>query len=250
MNKSIIICLLAIVPSICLAQYDGKGENEISRFKPGAMWFYTGLRPAKEGKARKYDRLVFDVTYNDWIGDRDLFKNHWASIGLNTNWMFDIPITRGNTVSLGLGVSHQWVNIRHDNHLVRVQTSQSTLFQDKSTLDSFKKSKYGSHSFSVPVELRFRKEGWKHFKVHLGGKIGYTVKTYSKYKGNLLSEDFTYENKTTGFYDVADLIYSAHVRIGLRNWALFGSYNLNKLFTNSVSTDLKLVQLGVSISIF
>ena len=100
------------------AQYDGKGADEISRYRPGVFWFFTGMRPAKPTTLNKYDRLIMDVTYNDWIGDRDLFKNHWASFGLNTNFIFDIPLSKGNKVSLGIGVAHQYKSIRHNHHLM------------------------------------------------------------------------------------------------------------------------------------
>ena len=119
MFKHLIFIVILFSSYSVLAQYDGKGENEASRFRPGVMAFFTGLRPAKPGKPNKYDRLIFDLTYNDWIGDIDIFTNHWASIGLNTNFIFDIPLSAGNTVSLGLGVSHQYVYIRHNNHLIK-----------------------------------------------------------------------------------------------------------------------------------
>ena len=250
MIKLVVIGVTFMIPFFGLSQYDGKGEDEASRFRPGSMWFFTGLRPAKESKARKYDRLIFDLTYNDWIGDRDLFQNHWASIGFNTNLMFDIPLTKGNTVSFGIGVSHQWVNIRHDNHLRRTISDESTNYEMKDPLDSFDKSKYGSHSFGVPIELRFRNESWRHFKFHMGGRIGYKVQAYSKYSGINLQGSDKYENKTMGYYDDTPLVYSAHIRLGLRNWGIFGSYSFNKMFSKTESTQLNLLQFGLSISLF
>ena len=74
MNKVKLILPFFIAPLIEVGQYDGVGGNEISRFRPGTMWFMTGFRPAIPEKVRKYDRLVFDITYNDWLGDRDPFK--------------------------------------------------------------------------------------------------------------------------------------------------------------------------------
>ncbi|MBL4862786.1 MAG: hypothetical protein JKY09_07205 [Crocinitomicaceae bacterium] len=250
MNKTTLSIIFALCSHVGFSQYDGKGEDEISRFRAGFMWYATGLRPAKSEKVRKYDRLIFDVTYNDWIGDRDLFKNHWASIGLNTNFMFDIPLTKGNKVAFGIGAVHQWVNIRHDGNLNRDLATSSTTFTEKSAGDVFNKSSYGSHTFGVPIELRFRNESWKHFKIHLGGKVGYKTRTYSKEVGVGTSDNFKYTNKTLDFYDPSRLEYSAHVRIGLRNWALYASYGINTIFTNENSTQLNRVQFGLSISLF
>lgn len=218
-----------------------------SDFRPGSMWYFTGFRPAAPEKVRKYDRLVFDITYNDWMGDRELFKNHWASIGLNTNWMFDIPLAKQNVVGLGIGITHQWVNIRHDNLLFRNDTNQSTEFHEKTVLDEFNSSNYGSHSLMMPLELRFRSKGYKHFKFHMGGKIGYLFGGYSKYKVN---DEFKSETKTKGFHDDPMLVYSVHARIGIRNWALFGSYQINRMFTSELSVQLNLIQFGLSISLY
>ena len=103
-------------------------------------------------------------------------------------------------------------------------------------------------SFSIPIELRSRNETWKHFKVHIGGKIGYQEQFASKYVSKI--DDHKRVVRDNGFYDANKLIYSAHVRIGMRNWALFASYNFNKLFSNKNSTQLNAVQMGLSISLF
>lgn len=231
------------------AQYDGEGENEISRFRPGAAWFYTGLRPGKPEKDRKYDRLIFDITYNDWIGDRDPFKNPPLSLGLNTNLMFDVPLTKGNTVAFGWGVSHQLFTIRHDDKLVVDDFNNTTMLTPYATTGFFpKKRSLIGNSFSVPLEIRFRKKGWKHFKIHVGAKIGYQVQLKEKTVGTINGHKEVY--KRHGFPDSSKLLYSGHVRIGIRNWALFGSYNFNPIFLDKSSTQLNLLQLGLSVSLF
>lgn len=230
------------------SQYNSEGEGK-SRFRPGAFWFYSGVRPANTDKPRKYDRLIFDVTYNDWIGDKGPFENHWASIGLNTNLIFDIPMTKGeNVASFGIGVSHEYASIRHDQKFVFVDDPASTLLVDKDTTDSFFKSSLNSNSFSIPIEFRFRSKGWKHFKFILGGKIGYQVNMNSKYISRV--DGHRVVNKINGFPDEGKLLYSAHVRFGLRNWALYAAYYFNPMFTNSNSTKLNRIQMGISISLF
>ena len=96
---------------LCLTQFSVFGNittdsSLVSRFRPGAMWFYTGIRPADTGKVRKYDRLIFDVTHSTFNGDVQPFTNKGLSLGLNTSLLFDIPLTKGNTISIGTGISH------------------------------------------------------------------------------------------------------------------------------------------------
>ncbi len=232
-----------------LSQYDGSGADEISRFRAGSMWFFTGFRPAIPEKVRKYDRLIFDLSYNDWVGDLEPFKNKWNSIGLNTSLMFDIPISKGNTVSFGTGLSHSLFRVNTMNHSFAPDPTENfTVYSSSSNANNLKSSFLCGNTISIPLEFRFRTKGWKHFKFHLGGKIGYQLNMYTRsvsegQNGRMILKDHN-------FADVQRLIYSAHFRIGIRNWALFGSYNLNSLFSNDNSPNLNLLQMGLSISLF
>lgn len=227
------------------AQYDSEGENK-SRFRPGLFWYFTGYHPAKVGKVRKYDRIIFDVTYNDWVGAKNPFQNHWASLGLNTNILFDIPLMEKNRLSLGVGVCYGFQTIRHNQSTLTFENDDYTKISD-TLVKSFQRNSLIGHQISIPIELRFRTNGWKHFKIHVGGKIGYQAGLYSKTHG---LEGESPKKFKTPFSDPNRLIYSIHARVGIRNWALFGSYNLNTIFKNSKSTSLNMFQLGISVSLF
>lgn len=247
----LIFTLTSIASFSSFSQYNEKGVKEVSRFRPGSMWFYSGLRPSKINKAHKYDRLIFDLTYNDWIGDEDLFENNICSIGFNSSFMFDIPLIKGNLVSLGIGLSYEYKNIRHDNQFVVNNIENTSIYQENQVeIESvkFKKSSLRGNSVCVPLELRFRNKSWKHFKFHLGGKVGFQINNLSKRVYEIDGYKEVY--KSYHFPDLNQLIYSIHVRVGLRNWALYFSYNLNPIFSNQYSTRLNLVQMGVSVSLF
>ena len=230
------------------AQYDGRGEDEISRFHPGIMWYLNGWRPAKPNRIRKYDRLIFDVTYNTWTGDLSPFKHPWQSLGLSTNLMFDIPLNDSNTISFGTGICHQFFTIQHNQSIIVDSTQTYTTYTETSTQKSFDKSFIAGNSILIPLELRFRKEDWKHVKFHIGGKIGYQFGLYNKsITRSDLGRLVLFEH---GFPDDSHLMYSAHLRFGLRNWAFYASYNFNKFFKNTQSTKLNLLQVGLSVSLF
>jgi len=246
MKNSILLIGCLLIASVATAQYDSKGETP-SMFRPGFMWFFTGVRPAKVERVRKYDRLIFDLTYNDWVGDQQPFNNHWASIGFNTNLMFDVPLTKGNTVALGIGVAHQLTRTRHDQLFTKSSNPESTNLVPKTT-QTFDKNILVGNAFSMPLELRFRKESWSHFKFHIGGKIGYQANMFSKtIFGSGGDRDVV---KDYGFSDLNQLIYGAHVRLGLRSWALYASYNFNPIFAESASSKLNQLQFGLSISLY
>lgn len=249
MTKGILTLIICFIGTFLYSQNDVKSETR-SNYRPGFMWFYNGIRPTKsKGEdVRKYDRLIIDITYNDWGGESGPFENHWASIGMNTNLMFDIPLNHRNTVSIGIGLAYQYVNIRHDNKLVIDDAKHTTIYTPKDKYDLFDKSIFSGNSFSMPLELRFRTKKWSHFKFHIGAKVGYQLNMLSKRV--LVQNGHTERNKRYGFPDENKLLYSAHIRIGLRNWALFGSYNFNTFFSNTNSTQLNLIQMGISVSLF
>lgn len=246
--KIVITCFFALIFVLSSqAQYDGKDPEIASRFRPGFMWYNTGWRPAKEGKPRKYDRLIADITYNDWVNDSALFLVKPGSIGCNVSGMWDIPLTQGNTVAISLGISYRYQRVSYDGYMQRDSINQATQWMlGKNPLQEYDKSIFGSHAFAVPVELRFRTKGWRHVKLHLGGFIGYRTSMYTK----VWSDDYERVTKDRKFYDNEPLFYGIHARLGIRNWAFFASYTLTEHFSAEKSTSIQPISFGISVSVF
>ena len=225
-----------------------QNDKNASRFRPGVMWYYNGIKPAKVGKARKYDRLMVDVCYNTWNGNLKPFKNTINSVGINTNVLFDIPLTTENTMSFGVGFSHSFFRI-HTATIFKSdwEKSATTLPSKKDSVSVTNKNFVSGHALSIPIEIRFRTKGWKHVKFHVGGKVGYQVNLYTKTVTDEPHGKYVYRNYLP---DVNHLMYAAYARIGIRNWSLFASYNLNSLFKNKQSTQLNLIQAGMTVSLF
>jgi hypothetical protein len=248
-NRALHIFILFLFTKLSvLAQYDSEGANEISRFKPGTLWYLDGWQPTKTDKIRKYDRLIFDVTYNTWNGDKKLFSNSWNSIGINSNLYFDIPLNANNTISVGTGIGHQFYRLQYNGLIKSDPSGTFTQMNDSLTTYTFDKRFFGGNNIYVPIELRFRSKGWKHFKFHIGGKIGYQLGLYNKTISKTAEGKDIFINR--GFPDITRLTYGAHLRIGYRNWSLYGAYHLNTIFKNANSPKLNLLQIGISISLF
>ena len=233
-----------------LFSQDSDNEPDIvSRFRPGVMWFYTGLKPATPEKVRKYDRLIFDIVYNDWQSkDVKPFKVAPSSIGFNTNLMFDIPLTKGNTVSFGTGLTYGFFHVRMNDFLTRNSIENSTKIIANIGQYGIEKSVFNMNTLSIPLELRFRGKNWKHAKLHIGGKF-----TYQFHASTILSSKYDgiiSQQKTIGFYDLNPINASAHIRFGIRNWSFFASYGFMPIFKSDLSTKLNPLQFGVSISVF
>jgi hypothetical protein len=250
MHRLILIVLIYFSGQYSFAQYNSE-PNLVSRFKPGLMFHYTGLRPAEVEKAQKYDRLVFDLTYNDWMGDIKAFKNRWSSIGLNTNFLFNIPLSKKGKVSLATGIRQSFFKTENlSNQFLADPTNNFTILSNSASTIGIKKRLLCGNAIGFPFELRFRTKGWKHAKLHIGGVVGYQCNIYSKtiYNGATQIEGGLYKNYD--FADINRLALSTHVRLGIRNWAIYGSYGIDSLFSNRSSADLRLFQLGISVSLF
>lgn len=236
-----IMVLFSSIPAGTWAQSD---SNLVSRYRPGIMWFYTGFRPAKTFFAPRYDRLVFDLLYNDWVTDKQkAFQSHISSIGFNTQLFFDIPLTPKNIVSIGIGLGYGHSRIRYDQLLSQVTQPKSTVLIPFPDSD-YEKSVFKTNKLFIPVELRFRTPGWQHFKFQIGGRIGYQFAAKSKvFKENSVI-------KTRNLYDLNPLLFSVHARVGIRNWAITASYNISPYFKNAKSTQINGLEIGLSVSLF
>jgi hypothetical protein len=226
------------------------GSTLISRYRPGFMWFYSGVHSAKWLNVAKYDRMIVDVVYNDW-GSKEFsfFKSNWKSIGFNIQSFYDTPVNEDNTIGIGWGIGYGHSRIQSNyilNQSINPNATFLTLNPDNSGIE---RSFYSTNQLFVPIELRFRTDGWQHLKFQLGGRIGFSFlpKKHLFFRN---AEGKLAENITDDFRDFNHLLLSAHARIGIRNWALTASYNLLPYFTSKSSTQVNGLQLGLSISLF
>lgn len=221
----------------------------ISRNRPGLFWFYSGLRSMNQLDIHKYDRLLVDLFYCDWnTKEVKAFQSRWNSIGFNVQTMFDIPLNKQNTVAAGIGLGYEHTRLQSNFVLNRNESNQSTTLSDFLSVLDYEKSVFKTNKLFVPIELRFRSAGWKHFKVIVGARIGYQFSNSTLLQYHNAESEI--RQTTVGFYDFQYVSLSTHVRIGIRNWAITGSYNLNPYFSSTESTKINGFQLGVSYAFF
>lgn len=211
-----------------------------TKHRPGIFWFYTGMKPANHVWAPRYDRWMFDVKYNDLVNKDQikLFNTKAASIGFNTQFIFDIPMNRNNTAAFGIGLGYEFSKFVHNSILAPVSSGH---FDFSSSMD---KSILRTHTFFVPVELRFRTKGWQHFKFHIGSNVGFRFGNNKEYLNNEV-----YRVRTNQMDNFEHLYLDAHIRMGIRNIAIIASTNLLPIFKGN---DQKIfpVSLGLTISLF
>ena len=161
--------------------------------------------------------------------------------------MADKPLTKGNTVSFGYDIAYHRTKVSYIGNINWNSQSDSTGFSNSLPFAPQKRSLI-YNTVSIPLEIRFRKESWKHLKLHLGGTVGYGFGLHQKTRFEQSNGHTTSRRYTSDDFNA--LQYGVHVRVGIRNWSLFGAYNLNPLFASSKSVKLNVLKLGLSISLF
>lgn len=218
----------------------GQNEKLITRYKPGIMWYYNGLRPLNDSKLKKFDRLIVDVVYNDWYcNNAYLISNSWKSIGYNVNLMFEERSKKNNRFSFGYGIRYTFSNIRTDYNLT--QGHGDVLVNQRTSTDTYGVNLLREHSVVVPLEFRFGNPKPRAFKLNIGAFVGYgfPIQQSTKYDNTKFKSQI---NNTSG------IKYGVHARIGGRALAGFFSVQLGQLFKKSV--PVYPVQVGVSYSLF
>jgi hypothetical protein len=244
---SVFVCLFILGFNLNAQKVD---STLISRHRPGFMWFYSGVHSAKWLNVAKYDRMIVDIVYNDWGSNGfSFFKSNWKSIGFNVQSFYDTPLNKNNTVGIGWGIGYGYSRIESNYILNQTVNPNATFLTLNPANSGIERSSFTTNQIFVPIELRFRTDGWQHFKFQLGGRIGYSFLP-KKHLFSRNDEGKLVENITDNFQDFNNLLVAAHVRIGIRNWAITVSYNLLPYFKDKSSTQLNGLQLGLSISLF
>ncbi len=137
---------------------------------------------------------------------------------------------------------------------IRSVASTTLPFINQDSLAHFKKYKLNTSYLEVPVELRFTLDPArenKSLKVALGVKAGVLLNAHTKGKspedknGGALNSYIEKENSKR-FVNSSRL--SATARIGYGHYSLFGSYQINSIFKTATAADMKLLQVGLTIS--
>lgn len=211
-----------------------------SKYRPGIFGFFTGWKLSNRPWIARHDRFVLDIKYCDLatLPKLKAFNNKWNSVGVNVQFMADIPMSNSGTVAFGIGLGYGFDKFVHNTDL-KESEANNYYFSD---ITSFDKSILRTHTFMVPVEFRFRTKGRKHFKFHLGSSVGYRFGNNKDY-----TSQSTLRTKTKTMNNFEWLYLDVHARMGMRNWAIFVSANMLPILRK---TKIYPVNIGISISLF
>jgi hypothetical protein len=240
--KIFVIFILLCIPSLCSAQSKVQTQE-----RPGLFWYFSGLRPFKDIDRRKYDRLILDLTYNDWLGDNGPFENDWRSIGFGASLYKDIQLKRTENIGFGIGLGYTYLNHRTPRvfYVTPFSAVQAAIPPPN---DSILSSFLTIHQFYIPLELRLRSKGWKHKKITLGLRIGIqpivNISSFRTIEQEIKYSEIKLKEEHNWFY------IAPYIRLGLRNWSIFFAYQPLNLFSETGSINMQPIQMGLSLSLF
>ena len=245
----IIVCCLFV--SIGFAQ-DTSVVISTSSVVPAA----PRVNPIK-GPKRAADHFMFQVSSDHWAGMPDSISSHQKgfSRGFNAYVMLDKQFKNAPKYSLGIGVGVSSSNISFKNMNVDLKSNATLLpFTAVDSTNHFKKYKVSTSYLEVPLEFRYMakpSEPNKSLKAAIGFKAGYLVNAHTKGKTLVDKNNNTvnsYIEKENSKKFINSTRFMGTARIGYGIISVFGTYQLNGLLKEGTGADMKLFQVGLTIS--
>jgi len=206
---------------------------------------------------RSGDHFMLQLSSDHWAGMPDSISSHQKGLsrGFNAYVMLNKPFKNSPKLSLGIGVGINTSSIYFKKMEVNVKAAPGLLpFIAEDSADHFKKYKLATSFLEIPLEFRYTSkpnDPNKSFKAAVGLKVGTMVNVHTKGKilqnasGTTLNSYLVKENSKR-FFNTSDFMATA--RFGYGILSLFGSYQLNKLLKDGAGPNIKLYQVGLTIS--
>ncbi len=206
---------------------------------------------------RPGDHLMIQLSSDHWTSMPDSISSHKKgfSRGFNAYFMLDKPFRTAPKFSIGIGVGVSTSNIFFKKENINLKTNSPLLpFTAVDSTNHFKKYKLATGYLEVPLEFRFTSkplEPNKSFKIALGGKIGTIINAHTKGKDLQDKNNNTlinYTEKESSKRLINGTRFMATGRIGYGILSIFGSYQLGNILKTGAGANMKLYQVGLTIS--
>ena len=207
--------------------------------------------------SRSGDHFMLQLSSDHWSGMTDSISSHQKGLsrGFNAYIMLNKPFKNSPKISLGIGVGISTSNIYFKKMELDLKAAPGQLpFQILDSAEYFKKYKLATSFLEIPLEFRFTSKPAtpnKSFKAAVGLKVGTLVNVHTKGK-NLQSSSGTtlnsYLEKENSKRFINTTHFMATARVGYGVFSLFGSYQLNRFLKDGAGPNLRLYQVGLTLS--
>lgn len=208
-------------------------------------------------RSRAGDHFMLQLSSDHFAGMPDSISSHQKGLsrGFNAYIMLNKPFKNSPKISLGIGVGISTSNIFFKKMEVDLKAPPGFLpFTALDSAEHFKKYKLATSYLEIPLEFRFTSKPSnpnKSFKAAVGLKIGTLVNVHTKGKTLLNSSGTTmnsYLEKENSKRFINGTHFMATARVGYGVFSLFGSYQLNRYLKDEAGPNMKLFQVGLTLS--
>lgn len=167
------------------------------------------------------------------------------SNSLNFGFIKDIPVTEEGNFAFGIGLGYGRNTYFQNVRMYRSENvSQFELIADDF---DFKTNKFSTHTFEIPIQIRWRTSTinkYKFWRIYTGGKLSYPFATNAKLK--LENE----KDRITGIDEINNLQFGLTMAVGYGTWNFNIYYGLTDLFSDAfLDTSKKLSMKDIRIGL-
>ncbi len=206
---------------------------------------------------RPADHLMLQLSSDHWAGMPDSISSHQSgfSRGFSAYFMLDKPFRSSPKYSIGFGLGISSSNIVFKKMNVGIDGAPPVLhFTATDSTNHFQKYKLSTAYAEVPLEFRFTAKPDnvnKSLKAAVGVKVGTLINVHNKGKtledknNNTIN---SYTEKISSKRFMNSTRFTATARLGYGIFSIFGTYQLNNLLKDGAGADMKLYQIGITLS--
>lgn len=221
----------------------------------------NNTHPKKPQKARSHWAGI-DLGFNGYFSDGtstdlpdgydflELNSGKSVSIGVNV-WKFDIPIYRRYIMlTTGIGLTLNNYRFRSDKTLI-ADTNMVVAgfdYKDNGEVIGYNKNKLAVNYVTAPVLLQFNTHSKLKKSFHFAVGMLFSYKYNSHLKLVYDENGDKQKTKRRDEFNIEPFRYDATIRIGYRNYTLFGTYAMSELFKDSHGPTLHPFTAGIQLA--
>lgn len=192
------------------------------------------------------DFLVIQLGYVGLAGTGAGNINTGFNRQINIAFMYDFPLQKTNfSLAAGLGIGSDHYQLKD----MSLNLRSSSSVPDFESSDNYSKFKLATTYLEIPLELRYRQvpeNANKGFKVGLGLKVGNLLNAHTRSVSNVNGSKLIEKEATKRLFNTWR--FAGTARVGLGNFAVYGTYALNGLFKDNGTYDVNAYSIGFMLS--
>lgn len=204
--------------------------------------FVAQTLSVQAGEYFKSDRLLFDFFSPRWVN---------GPSELNTDPTFSFAVSLGKDLQFGrsnfswfYGLGYDFTNINHNANFKSVPNLDGTVREIGMRLLNvpYSLNKLSTQYLELPLEFRYRTQTKKPFRIYVGAKAGYMVRSYYELDEGL-GDSYTRKN----LKELERYKYGLTLRFGYGLLNLYTYYGLNGLMTPDRQKGVNQLSIGMTL---